>query len=46
MGRHAGHYRILKPVLIEAEGRSIPLDAGSEIWIPAERVVAVEVLNA
>lgn len=41
-GRAGGHYRLLKPRLLEAEDRSHSLDG--EVWVPAGRVVLVQKL--
>lgn len=40
-GRVQGHYRILKPELKEASDRTSQLEG--ELWVPAERVVFMQV---
>lgn len=42
-GKNNGHYRLLKPVVIESEERSRSLDG--ELWVPRERVVYVQRLG-
>lgn len=41
VGRYDGHYRLLKPELLEATDRTRELDG--ELWVPRERVVYVQV---
>jgi hypothetical protein len=43
IGRYDGHYRLLKPAVIEAVGQTREL--GGEAWVPCERVVFVQVLR-
>ena len=43
VGRWGGHYVLLTPKLLEAEGRTYSLDGHLEI--PAERVLYVQVLG-
>lgn len=38
-----GHYRLLKPELLEAEGRTQQLTG--EAWVPKERVIFVQRLG-
>lgn len=38
------HYRLLKPIVLEAVGRSVELEG--EAWIPRERVVFVETVRS
>ena len=40
VGFVAGHYRLLKPVLLESPERSHSM--GVEAWVPRERVIFVE----
>lgn len=42
-GMVAGHYRLLKPELLEATDRTQQL--GGELWVPKERVVFVQVVG-
>lgn len=42
-GMAAGHYRLLRPQLLESEARTHSLDG--EAWVPAGRVVFVQRLN-
>lgn len=42
---HDGHYRLLKPSVIEAEDRTRELSSGSEAWVPKERVIFVQRLG-
>ena len=41
MGRVDGHYRLLKPELLEASDRTQELSG--ELWVPSERVVYMQV---
>lgn len=43
VGVVAGHYRLLKVSLLEAEGRTHDLDG--EAWVPRERVLLVQRLG-
>ena len=42
-GRSAGHYRLLKPVLLEAPDRTRSLDG--EVWVRHERVLFLQVMR-
>lgn len=42
-GQPAGHYRLLKPVMLRAAGQSDELDG--ELLVPRERVVFVQELR-
>lgn len=44
VGQSAGHYRLLKPSLLEAEDRTHALDG--EVWVPRERVVLLQRLGS
>jgi hypothetical protein len=43
VGKVSGHYRLLRPKLLEAADRTHSLEG--EAWIPCERVVFVQVLR-
>lgn len=42
--RNGGHYVVRKPSILVAEESSLPL-AASEVWIPRERVIFLEILG-
>jgi hypothetical protein len=43
VGRRSGHYVLLRPGIVEAEDRVVPLDGVAEV--PKERVIFVQVLK-
>lgn len=43
VGIHAGHYRLIKPQVVETTDRVH--EAGAEVWVPRERVVFLQVLR-
>jgi hypothetical protein len=45
-GRVAGHYRVIQARVFENEGRSFPLSDDGQAWVPAGRVVFVQVIRS
>lgn len=43
IGNDGGHYRIAAPELHESRDRVLPLDG--ELWVPADRVLYVQVVG-